>query len=112
MYKNHFDKLHIKKKYYKRVRVGKEPIKYSAVQPKGKGTDVYATIRLDPILRKKKLKSIKNGMVKHEVVEISRWAQGDRYSHRDAERQEPSYLRDKVRNVSGFWREVKRKKLI
>lgn len=112
MYKNKFDKLHIKKKYYKRVRVGKEPVKYTAVQPKGKGTDVYATIKLDPILRKKKLKKIRDGMLKHETVEISRWAQGDRYSHRDAEKAEPSITRDKIKNCSGFWRYCKKKKII
>ena len=105
-------KLHIKKVYYKRVRNGKEPCKYSAVQPKGKGTDVYATIKLDPILRKKKLKSIKNGMLKHEEVEIKRWAKGDRYSHRDAEKAEPKITRNKVRNVNLFWQHCKSKKLI
>ena len=105
-------KLHIKKVYYKKPRIGREPCKYVAVQPKGKGTDVYATIKLDPILRKKKLKAIKKGMLKHEEVEIKRWAKGDRYSHRDAEKREPSYLRDKIKNVSGFWAAVKRKKLI
>ncbi len=40
-------KLHVKKVYYKNIRKGKPPCSYSAVQPKGKGTDVYATIKLD-----------------------------------------------------------------
>ncbi len=97
-------KLHIKKVYYKRPRVGKEPCKYSAVQPKGKGTDVYAVVKLDPILRKKKLKAIKNGMLKHETVEIKRWAKGDRYSHRDAEKKEPEITRKRVRNTNLFWK--------
>lgn len=105
-------KFHIRKVYYKKPRVGKEPCKYVAVQPKGKGTDVYATIKLDPILRKKKLKPIKNGMLKHETVEIKRWAKGDRYSHRDAEKREPPYLRDKIKNVRGFWSFVKKNKII
>jgi hypothetical protein len=105
-------KLHIKKVYYKKPRIGKEPCKYSAVQPKGKGTDVYVTIKLDPILRKKKLKSTKNGMLKHETIEIKRWAKGDRYSHRDAEKVEPKITREKIKNVRGFWAEVKRKKLV
>jgi len=96
-------KLHIRKKYYKNVRRGEEPCKFVAVQPKGKGTDVYATIKLDPILRKKKLKKVRDGMMKHEVVEITRWAKGDRYSHRDAERQEPAITKNKIKNVSGFW---------
>ena len=104
-------KLHIKKVYYKKPRIGKEPCKYSAVQPKGKGTDVYATIKLDPILRKKKLKAIKNGMLKHETVEIKRWAKGDRYSHRDAEKREPKITK-KLKGTAGFWAEAKRKKLV
>lgn len=105
-------KLHKKIVYYKNIRKGKEPCKYSAVQPKGKGTDVYATIKLDPILRKKKLKKIRDGMMKHEVVEITRWAKGDRYSHRDAERQESPFLRDKIKNVRGFWSFCKKKKIV
>ncbi len=104
-------KLHKKIVYYKNIRKGKEPCKYSAIQPKGKGTDVYATIKLDPILRKKKLKSIKNGMLKHETVEITRWAKGDRYSHRDANYSEPKVTK-KLGGTVGFWQAVKRKKLI
>jgi hypothetical protein len=102
-------KLHKKIVYYKNIRKGHEPCKYSAVQPKGKGTDVYATIKLDPILKKKKLKAIKKGMLKHEEVEIKRWAKGDPYSHRDAEKKEPKITREKVKNVSQFWKYVKEK---
>ncbi|MFA5049281.1 MAG: hypothetical protein WC516_09720 [Patescibacteria group bacterium] len=102
-------KLHRKIVYYKNIRKGKEPCKYVAVQPKGKGTDVYATIKLDPILRRKKLKKVREGMLKHENVEITRWAKGDRYSHRDAEKAEPKLTREKIRNVSNFWRYCKEK---
>lgn len=105
-------KLHLKKVYYKRPRVGREPCKYSAVQPKGKGTDVYAVVKLDPILRKRKLKKVRDGMLRHEIVEIARWANGDRYSHRDAEKQEPKLTRDEIRNVSGFWKYCKDKGVI
>jgi predicted SprT family Zn-dependent metalloprotease len=100
-------KLHKKIVYYKKIRRGKEPCKYVARQPRGENTDVYATIKLDPILRKKKLKKIKNGMMKHEIVEITRWGKGDRYSHRDAEKAEPAITRKKVRNVSLFWKYCK-----
>jgi hypothetical protein len=102
-------KLHIKKEYFKNIRRGKEPCKYVATQPQGVNSDVYATIKLDPILRKKKLKPILKGMLKHEKVEITRWGKGDRYSHRDAEKQEPAITRDKIKNVSGFWKYCKDK---
>ena len=105
-------KLHIKRKYYKNVRKGKSPCSYSATQPQGKGTDVYATIKLDPILRKKKLKAIKNGMLKHETVEIKRWANGDRYSHKDAEKCEPKITREKIRNSKLFWNHCSKEGLI
>jgi hypothetical protein len=103
-------KLHKKIVYYKNIRRGKEPCKYSATQPKGKNTDVYATIKLDPILRKKKLKKIRNGMLKHEDVEIIRWAKGDRYSHRDANLAEPRITK-KLGGTKGFWNEVRRQGL-
>ena len=103
-------KLHKKIVYFKNIRHGKEPCKYEASQPNGVNTDVYATIKLDPILKKKKLRAIRNGMLKHETVEITRWGQGDRYSHRDAERQEPLITRDKIKNVSGFWNHVDKMK--
>ncbi len=102
-------KLHKKIVYYKNIRRGKEPCKYVATQPNGVNTDVYATIKLDPILRRKKLKKVKEGMLKHEKVEITRWAKGDRYSHRDAEKSEPKLTRDKIKNVKGFWSYVKEK---
>ena len=47
-------KLHKKIVYFKNIRHGKEPCKYEASQPNGVNTDVYATIKLDPILKKKK----------------------------------------------------------
>ena len=105
-------RLHKKIIYYKNVRKGKSPCSYSATQPKGKGTDVYATIKLDPILRKKKLKTIKNGMLKHETVEIKRWANGDKYSHRDAEKCEPKITKEKIRNSKLFWDFCDKNKLI
>ena len=102
-------RLHTKIVYHKRTRKGGEPCKYVATQPNGENTDVFATIKLDPILKKKKLKPILKGMLKHETVEITRWGKGDRYSHRDAERQEPAITRDKIKNVSGFWKYCKDK---
>jgi predicted SprT family Zn-dependent metalloprotease len=105
-------KLHKKLIYYKNIRKGQEPCKFEASQPGGVNTDVYANIYLDPILRKKKLKKVRDGMLKHETVEITRWAKGDRYSHRDAERQEPSITRKRIRGVRGFWNYVEKEKLI
>lgn len=102
-------KIHKKIVYFKNIRQGKEPCKYEASQPNGVNTDVYATIKLDPILRKKKLKPIRDGMMKHEIVEITRWGKGDEHSHRDAERQEPAITR-KMGGVAGFWGAVSRMK--
>jgi len=100
-------KLHIKKKYYKRVRRGEEPIKFHAVQPKGKGTDVYATIHLDPILRKKKLRIIKDEMLEHEMEEIKDWGKGKTNAHTIAKHKEPRTLR-KCKGVTGFWEKANR----
>jgi hypothetical protein len=100
-------KLHLKKVYYKNIRRGQEPCKYEAIQPGGKGTDVYATVKLDPILRKKKLKPILKGMLKHEKVEITEWAKGKEHSHNLAQRAEPSATKD-LGGVRGFWNAVGR----
>jgi hypothetical protein len=102
-------KIHKKIVYFKNIRQGKEPCKYEASQPNGVNTDVYATIKLDPILRKKKLKPIRDGMMKHEIVEITRWGQGDRYSHQDANRAEPAASK-KLGGVAGFWNQVNKMK--
>lgn len=98
-------KLHKKIVYYKRTRKGGEPCKYVATQPNGVNTDVYATIKLDPILRKKKLKPIRDGMMKHEINEITRWGKGAEHSHRISNSQEPLASR-KVGGVAGFWKKV------
>jgi len=98
-------KLHKKIVYFKNIRHGKEPCKYEASQPNGVNTDVYATIKLDPILKKKKLQSIRDGMLKHETVEITRWGKGAEYSHRAANSAEPSASK-KLGGVSGFWSQV------
>ncbi len=42
-------------------------------------------------------------MLKHETTEIKRWGNGDRYSHRDAEKCEPKITKDKLKNTRGFW---------
>jgi hypothetical protein len=103
-------KLHKKIVYFKNIRHGKEPCKYEASQPNGVNTDVYATIKLDPILRKKKLRAIKEAMVGHEVNEISRWAKGAEHSHQYANSKEPAITRTKIQGVSGFWSEVDKMK--
>lgn len=105
-------KVHKKIVYHKNTKVGRAPCTYNALQPKGVNTDVYVTIKLDPILKKKKLSKVKNGMLKHEIVEVTRWAKGDRYSHRDAEKVEPAITRDKIKNTSGFWRYCRKNKIM
>ena len=99
-------KLHIKKKYYSRVRWGEQPIKFRISQPKGIGTDVYCVIYLDPIL--KRHKDLREALLKHEIEEITDWAKGGKGSHSKARRSEPVIIRN-LGGVSGFWREVKRR---
>jgi hypothetical protein len=103
-------KIHKKIVYFKNIRQGKEPCKYEASQPNGVNTDVYATIKLDPILKKKKLKAIRNGMVGHEVNEMTHWGQGKTGSHRFANAKEPAITRIKCEGVAGFWRQVSQMK--
>jgi hypothetical protein len=100
-------KLHIKRQYYKHIRKGEEPIKFHAVQPKGIGTDVYATIKLDPILRKKKLRIIKDEMLGHEMEEIKNWGHGKTNAHTIAKSKEPKTLK-KVHGVNDFWKKADR----
>jgi len=96
-------KLHIRKQYYKNIRRGEEPCKYTAVQPKGKGTDVHAVIKLDPILKKSYLKPVKDAMIRHEMNEIMWWAKGGNAPHQRANRMEPALTRKKLKGVKGFW---------
>jgi hypothetical protein len=103
-------KIHIKKKYYKNVRRGKAPCKFTASQPKGIGTDVYATVRVDPILKKKKLKPIKDAMIKHEVNEIKTWGKGRCKPHISANRLEPQASRV-LGGTKGFWKYLKKEKI-
>lgn len=98
--------LKITYKYYKHIRRGEEPIRYTARQPKGVGTTVFATIYLDPIL--KKHPDLKRALVKHEVAEIKTWAVGKTGSHTRARGQEPALTRE-IGGVSGFWKEIKRR---
>ena len=103
-------KIHIKKKYYKNVRRGKSPCKFVAKQPKGIGTDVYATIRIDPILKKKKLKAIKAGMIGHEVNEIKTWGKGRCKPHISANSKEPRVSKV-LGGTKGFWKYCKKEKI-
>jgi hypothetical protein len=103
-------KIKIKKRYYKRVLTGREPIKFEAYQPKGVGTDVVAVLKIDPILRKKRHSDLHRAMVKHEIDEIKHWGQNKRgCSHSHAKKQEPLLTR-RIKGVAGFWQEIKRRK--
>lgn len=99
-------KVHIKKVYYKNIRKGSEPCKYVARQPNGVNTSVFATIKLDPVLRKKKLKPIKNAMIRHEINEMRHWGEGKSGGHRFANSKEPYLTRVKLKGVSGFWKKI------
>jgi len=92
--------------YYKRSLVGRDPVRYSARQPKGKGTTVFATFRLDPILRKHR--DLREAMLKHELNELRAWGAGSTRGHSLARSKEPALTRN-IGGVSGFWREIKRR---
>ncbi|KKL86535.1 hypothetical protein LCGC14_1943760 [marine sediment metagenome] len=100
-------KLYIKKKYYKRSRKGREPVSYHAKQPKGVGTDVHATLYLDPVL--KKHRDLRKGLIRHEKEELKAWGRGKSGGHTIARRKEPKLTRD-IGGVSGFWKEIERRK--
>jgi len=98
--------LKITYKYYKHVRRGEEPIRYTVRQPEGVGTTAYVTIYLDPIL--KKHPDLKRALVKHEIDEIKAWAMEKTGSHAKARHREPALTRN-IGGVSGFWKEIKRR---
>jgi len=105
-------KIKIKKRYYKQVRRGREPIKFEAVQPKGVGTNVVAVLKIDPILRKKRHSDLQRAMVKHEINEIKYWGKNkkacSKCSHKFAKKKEPKLTR-RIKGVAGFWQEIKRR---
>ena len=99
-------KVYAKKLYYKSNRRSEPPARYSARQPKGIGTDVHATIRLAPIL--KKHKDLRKGILKHEMEEIKAWGKGKTNSHRFASSKEPRVTR-KLGGERAFWKEIDRR---
>ena len=96
----------ITKRYYPKSLVGREPIRYSAKQPNGVGSTVYATIYLDPILRK--YPDLERALISHEVNEIRAWSIGRSGAHTIARSVEPKMLQD-IGGVTGFWREIARR---
>lgn len=98
-------KVYVTKKYYKRSRVGEEPIKYHAKQ-KRIGADVHATVYMDPVL--KKHPDLRKALVRHETDEIRAWGKGSSSAHSGARKREPKVIQN-IGGVSGFWREIKRR---
>ncbi len=99
-------RLHVRKLYYKRDDKKESPARYSAKQPRGVGTDVYATIKMMPILRK--YKDLRKGILKHEVEEIKAWGKGSTRAHRIANGKEPAVTK-RLGGERGFWREITRR---
>ena len=104
-------KIHIKKQYYRHSKVGRSPASYKARQPEGKGTDVFMDMKVDPILRKKKARDLKKGIMRHEIEEVRAWGKGSTSPHRDASAKEPKVTR-KLGGTSGFWKEAHKRGLI
>jgi len=96
----------INKTYYKNSVKGREPIKYSVKQPKGVGTDVHASIKIDPVL--KKHKDLRKALLYHEKREISAWGSGKTNAHSLARKREPKLTKN-IGGVSGFWKEIGRR---
>ncbi|KKM50614.1 hypothetical protein LCGC14_1556010 [marine sediment metagenome] len=100
-------KLHIRKKYYKHSRKGRMPVSFQAKQPGGTGTDVHATLYMDPVL--KKHKDLRKGLIRHEKEELRAWGSGKSGGHTIALRKEPKLTRD-LGGTSGFWKEIEKRK--
>lgn len=101
-------KLHLKKRYYKTSRRGREPIRYSVRQPRGVGTDIYGEVRIASVLRKRKNKDLRKALMRHEIAEIRKWGKGGKATHSEARKREPKLTRG-IGGVSGFWKEIKRR---
>jgi hypothetical protein len=99
-------KVHVTKIYYKNTNRKREPICFTAKQPRGIGTDIHAEIKLDPIL--KKHKDLRKAMLKHEVYEITDWGNGCNSAHKHAKHKEPKLTRE-IGGAKGFWKEIKRR---
>jgi hypothetical protein len=80
-------------------------MRFTASQPKGKGTDVHAVILMEPCL--KKHKDLREAMLRHEKYEIADWGKGCGKSHHHAKRNEPKLTRNLT--LSKFWREIDRR---
>ena len=101
-------KLYLKKKYYKRSKVGRDPITFSIKQPGGVNTNIYGEVKIDPVLRKKRNRDLKKALLKHETDEIKAWGKGGKSAHTRAKSKEPKLTKE-IGGVSGFWREIKRR---
>ena len=77
-------------------------------QPKGKGTDIYGEVWIDPVLRKKRHSDLRKAILKHETNEIRDWGKGGKVSHTKARKREPRLTRN-IGGVSGFWKEIERR---
>lgn len=101
--------MKIKKKilYYKRKRPNKSPATYHASQRYGVGTDIKATIKLDPILKDRPKE--RRIIINHEMEEIRNWGKGlkRRKAHKKAQRTKKDNYIDTPKE---FWNIIKRGK--
>jgi hypothetical protein len=99
-------KVKIRKVYYKRIKSGRDPVRFEAVQPNGLNTDVHAVVKIDPIL--KKYPDLRKPMLQHEKHELVMWGKGHADAHSHAKRKEPKRTRC-IGGVKGFWSEIKKR---
>ncbi len=104
-------KFRIKEEYWNASKRWRSPATHKATLV---GDTVNMTIKLDPILKKRKHTDLKRAVIKHEVDEVSLRAKGvgKRDSHKQAMAKEQRVIH-KMRHpgafVRNFWNEIDRR---
>jgi len=108
-------KLFVKKKYYKNSVKGRDPVKYKVKfkehydekKKKWVAHEGHAVVFMDPVL--KKHPDLRRALLRHETDEIKAEGSGESGAHSKARRNEPKLTKN-MGGVSGFWREIKRRR--
>ena len=98
--------IKLTEKYYKQSRTGRDPIKLHMSQ-RCPCTDVNLTVTMDPVL--KKHPDLKADLIQHEINEAKCWGKGETGCHRKASQQDSKLLKN-IGGVTGFWREIAKRK--
>jgi len=101
-------RVHAKVKYYKNSSRYRSPATFNAVEPQGVGGDIYAVIKEDPILKRKRERDLKRAVERHEKDEIHAWGKGSFFPHQVAKGRETNLTKE-MQTPQDFWREVDRR---